>query len=148
MHAFASVQWAALEFFQSLSCSMQNSVKAHEAKVASMTDRSSDAGSYLCNIMQTPGHTPPHRMAPALLRRSHVWSTRHQRLATPAEHFEIMGYNMYGPKLCPFAGAVAELGTRHKKSLAGNGMHAIALGAVLLFLFAVTIVDDDLATEA
>ena len=54
----------------------------------------------------------------------------------PAEQLEAMGLNMFGPRPCAIAPALFALPDAQQKAVAGNGMHAAAIGCALLFLLA------------
>ena len=73
-------------------------------------------------------------MMPALLRGSILWSMSARRPCHPEEHLEVMGYNMFGPDCCACASVLSSLSDAQQRSVSGNGMHAAAIGSVLMFL--------------
>ena len=92
-----------------------------------------------CNLRQQPGHGPISTTIPALLQSSVIYSFKHNRALLPKEHFEAMGYKMWGERRAAFAEALsATQSEAQMRSLAGNGMHSAAVGAAIMFLLAGT----------
>ena len=79
--------------------------------------------------------------APALLRRSKLYSFKHRRLVLPEELFELQGHNIYGKPsafLCPFAHHLRSVSDGDLAAMAGNGMHRRVLQSVIAFVMAAT----------
>jgi hypothetical protein len=121
---------------QMLPVAMQSRVRRHVAGVAA---RHVCYPNVFCNLRQQPGYGPVCVTVPALLRSSTVYSFRFKRTLLPTEHFEAMGYRMYGEHRASFADALLSTQSgAQAKSLAGNGMHCAAIGAVLMFVLSAT----------
>ena len=93
------------------------------------------------NLRQRPGHTPVAVLMPTLLRGSVTWSFRRNRPLMALEVMETLGYGMYAEPSsarASFADAVADMTESQVRCLAGNGMHAAAVGSVLMFVLAGT----------
>ena len=125
-------------FFQSLPGGMRGMIRNHEA-CAAQTEKAEPTEqtgrkALIATIGQSPARNPPRECCPALLRKTKLWSLLDRRLCLPGEHLELMGYNIYGPGAVSFAEELISMKPQAQVELAGNGMHACAIGSVLLFL--------------
>ena len=118
-------------FYHLLSGSLRASVLQHE-KTASAVPGSRPR--MVCNPGQRSSFLRCTSMVPALLRRSLLWSMLARRPFHSEEHLEIMGYNMFGPECCSCAEVLRALPETEQRSIAGNGMHAAAIGSAVMFL--------------
>ena len=78
-------------------------------------------------IDQNPNRSSLVPVIPALLRRSAVWSYKHDRLMLATEHLAVQGIRLGS------AAEEAKLTATEMKILAGNAMNHSALAAVVLF---------------
>ena len=124
--------------FQILSPARRARVLQHEASVN--RQRGSKTSRSLCNILQSPRFMPATDHSPAMLQKTTLWSMRHQRVTTPMEQLEIMGYQVWGcrPSTSPWVDALASLTYAQQQSVGGNGMHAAAIGSAIMFLLGCT----------
>ena len=109
-------------------------VVSHHHEVAK--ENGGECPELLCNAVQSVsfmGRTP---MGPALLRRGFSWSMKARRPLLPAEHFEVMGYRMFGQRVCMAADVLFTLSEKQQRGLSGNCMHAAAVGSAMMFLLA------------
>ena len=88
--------------------------------------------------LQRPRFATTSVTCPTLLRRTLIWCIGLQRLLLPLEHFEYLGYNIFGDtdEQSTFAQAVMQCSPSEQRSMPGNGMHAAAVGSTLMFLLA------------
>ena len=124
------------------------SLKNHSAKLEELHE--DPRGPFLSDLNQTPEFMGPAitGVAPALLRRSKVWSFKHQRLILPVEKFELMGHNIWGngglQNMNPsesslFVNALRDLSDHRQSLLAGNTMHVRAIGLCMMYALACTV---------
>ena len=113
----------------------------NEASVAHVRKSIGKHPSFLANVAQNPSHHMPTDLAPALLRKSVLWSMPDQRVLLPLEHFEIQGYNIFGAAdaRCSFAEILTTLSDEDARALAGNGMHLSSTTYALMFLLSCTV---------
>ena len=109
---------------QVLSKSDQERLKSHKEYLASK--RLPPAGDVFSTIDQNPKFATFSTMVPALCQRSLVWSWRHGRLLLPREHLLVMGI--------PITLEIDALSDRCMRSISGNAMSSVALGAVYLLV--------------
>ena len=86
-----------------------------------------------CNLRQTPSYAALSTVIPTLLRGSRIYSFRFKRILIERETMEAMGYGMFSEPKASFADELANLSPADVRGLAGNGMHAAAVGAAMIF---------------
>ena len=79
-------------------------------------------------IDQMPKYASLSPAIPALLRRTAVWSFKHDRMMLATEHLAVQGIRLGS------AAEEAKLTATEMKILAGNAMNHSALAAVVLFV--------------
>ena len=96
------------------------------------------------NLRQNPRFLPGKLHCPALQRGALLWTKAKRRLATPLEHVEIQGYDAFGEgedsdeAKQEWVTMLRSLSAVRQRSIDGNGMHAAAVGAALMFVLSGT----------
>ena len=88
------------------------------------------------NVTQTTQWARVSTDAPVLLRCSFLWLPEVRRPLLSLEHFELMGYRIWGAdgETTTLGKSLQSVSTAKQRSMAGNGMHAASIGTVLMFL--------------
>ena len=87
----------AWSYMQACSSASRISVQEHTAWLQDNVDPPFTG--WVANLSQRATHMPPTPRIPALLKNSHLYIFGLSRPALPSEHFELQGWNLYGPQL-------------------------------------------------